>query len=169
MRASLTGVVGAERSGVRDRLMRLAGASGTIYLVLSLFPLCFLIAASHGWPSERSTVISVTSFDGREYDGFGLTYQGLAGGVLLWSELLLVIAALEVSFRGGRFARIAHAALLAWALFLAANFWWVASASGNRPIAGMLPIVTIGALLVLVRWRQASDLRAHHGRAAHAS
>jgi hypothetical protein len=149
--------------------MRLAGASGTIYLVLSLFPLGFLIAASHGWPSERSTVISVTRFDGREYDGFGLTYQGLAGGLLLWSELLLVIAALVVSFRGGRCARVAHAAQLAWALFLAVNFWWVAGASGYRPIAGMLPVVTLGALLVLARWRQASGLRVPDGQAAHSS
>ncbi len=153
----------AERSGVGDRLLRLAGASGTVYLVLSLFPLSFLIAAGHGWPRERSTVISITKSDGREFDGFGLTYQGFGGGLLLWSELLLVIAALVVSFRGGRGARVAHAGLLAWALFLALNFWWVVGAGDYRPIAWMLPIVTLGAVLVLVRWRHASGLRAPHG------
>jgi len=157
--ASLFHVVRAERSGVRDRLLRLAGASGTVYLVLSLFPLGFLLAASHGWPTERSTVISVTKFDGREVDGFGLTYQGFRGGLLLWSELLLVVAALVVSFRNGRGARIAHAGLLAWALLLAANFWWVFGAGDFSQIAWMLPIVTIGAALVLVRWWQASRSR----------
>ena len=153
--ASLTDVVRAKHSGIGDRLPRLAGAWGTVNLVLSLFPLSFLIAAGHGWPTERSTVISVTKGDGREYDGFALTYQGFGGGLLLWSELLLVIAALVVSFRGGRCARLAHAGLLAWALFLAANFWWVIGEGDYLPIAWMLPIVTLGAVLVLVRWKQA--------------
>jgi hypothetical protein len=161
--------VGAQRSGTPDRLLRLAGAGGTVYLVLSLFPLSFLIAAGRGWPTERSTVISVTKGDGREYDGFGLTYQGFGGGLLLWSEILLVVVALVASFRGGRFVRAAHTGLLAWALFLALNFWWVIVAGSYRPIAWMLPIVTLGAVLVLVRWRQASGLRAPTGRNAHSS
>jgi hypothetical protein len=165
----LCDVVGAERSGVGDRLLRVAGAWGTVYLVLSLVPLAFLIAAGHGWPTERSTVISVTDNDGSQYDGFGLTYQGFGGGLLLWSELLLVVAALMVSVRGGRFARVAHAGLLAWALFLALNFWWVIGAGDYLPIAWMLPIVTVGAVLVLVRWWQASGLRAPTGRDAHSS
>lgn len=123
--------------------------------MLSLLPLCFLLGAGHGWPAERSTVISIMN-DGREYDGFGLTYEGLGGGLLLWGELLLVVAALVLSRRGGWPARIAHVGLVAWALLLAANFWWVIAASGYRGIAWMLPIVTLGAGLVAARWRSQS-------------
>jgi hypothetical protein len=155
--------VDAERSGPWSRLERLAVAGGTVYLVLSLLPLSFLLAAGGGWPTERSTVISITR-NGREYDGFGLTYEGLAGGLLLWGELLLVASAVVLSRRGGRFARTAHAGLIAWALLLAANFWWVIAASGYLLIVWMLPIVTLGAGFVVVRWRQAPGSRAPAGR-----
>ena len=135
------------------RLARLSRAGGTAYVVLSLAPLCFLIATGGGWPAERSTVISITVDGGREYDGFGLTSEGHAGGLWLWGELLLVLAALVLSRRGGRPARIADVALVAWSVLLAANFWWVIAASGYLGLAWMLPIVTLGAGLVAARWR----------------
>lgn len=140
--------------------MRLAGAGGTAYLVLSLLPLCFLLIAGGGWPTERSTVISTTLYDGREYDGFGLTYEGLGGGLLLWGELLLVVAALVLSCRGGRLARIAHVGSVAWAVLLAGNFWWVIAGCGYRDAAWMLPIVTLGAGLVVARSFRALGPRA---------
>jgi hypothetical protein len=152
--------MGAQRSGLWTRIAQLASAGGTVYLVLSLFPLGYLLAAGRGWPTERSTVISVTRHDGREFDGFGLTYEGLGGGLLLWSELLAVIAALLLSRGGGCFARIAHLGLAAWALMLAANFWWVISAGDYRAVDWMLPIVTLGAGLVVARGFRSSDSRA---------
>jgi hypothetical protein len=160
------GVVDARRSGVWKRIARRAAAAGTAYLLLSLLPLCFLLAAGLGWPTERSTVISVTLHDGREVHGFGLTYQGFGGGLLLWGELLFVVAALILSCRGDRIARIAHAGLIAWAVLLAASFWWVIVASGFLALGWMLPIVTLGAGLVVARWLQARGPRAPAGRRA---
>ncbi len=163
---SLSGVVRTQRSELWRWIARFASAGGTAYLVLSLVPLGFLLASGRGWPTERSAVISISRGDGREYDGFGLTYEGLGGGILLWGELLLVIAALILTWRERRLARIAHLGLVLWALLLAANFWWVITASGYGAIAWMLPIVTLGAGMVLVRWRQSFAARASDGRRA---
>jgi hypothetical protein len=85
---------------------------------------------------------------------------------LLWGEHLFVAAGLILSCRGDRFARIAHVGLVAWAVLLAANFWWVFAASGFRPLAWMLPIVTLGAGMVVARWLQSPGPRAPDGRRA---
>ncbi len=135
----------------RRTLAGIVRAGGVLYAALSVLPLVFLVAAGGGWAGERATVISTTKHDGRVYDGFALAYEGLAGGVLLWGELLIVLGALALSFARGRLALGAHGVLAAWALLLAANVWWVVLSGGYGPMRWMLPIVTLGAALVIGR------------------
>jgi len=125
--------------------------AGAVYAAASAGPLAVLLVASGGWPGERATVISTTKFEGRRYDGVGLAYEGALGGVLLWGELALVLVAFGLSFARGRLALAGHAVLVAWAALLAANFWWVSLAGDYAGVRWALPIVTVGAALVVAR------------------
>lgn len=125
----------------------LARVGAVIYSALSTFPLVFLLAVSRGRVTERATVLSTTKYDGREFDGFGLTYNGLSGTALLWAQLLIVLVAVLVSCRRGVVGVSARGVLCAWALFLIANTAWVVLGGGYTQMAWLIAVAAVGGLL----------------------
>ncbi len=141
----------ARDTTARNTLTGTVRAAGALYACLSVLPLVLLVATAGGWPGERATVVSTSKPDGRVYDGFAMTYEGVLGGVLLWAQMLAVLAALPLSFTRGRTGLAAHGVLAAWTLLLAANFWWVTLAGGYDAMRWTLPVVAGGFVLVAGR------------------
>lgn len=117
------------------------------YSALSALPLVFLLVASRGWLTERATVLSTTKHDGRAFDGFGLTYDGAGGTMLLWAQLVIVLVAIGFSFRPGPLGVCARAAMCVWALFLLGNTLWVVLAGGYLQVSWLIAVAAVGGAL----------------------
>jgi hypothetical protein len=122
-----------------------------VFLIGSLLPLVVLLIAAGGWVGgERATVFETTTA-GRTISAWGLTYEGAAGSLLLWGELLLVAAALVIVGRTSNLLlrRASLIVLIAWAALIAANIWWL-RLEARWDVLPAAPIwVTLGCACVL--------------------
>jgi hypothetical protein len=91
-----------------------------LFALGSLIPLLWL-AESYG-NGGVARVFGHNS-NGVDHGVWGLTYSGIAGGLLLWLQIIAVIAAnIFTLLRSNRLRRIGHGAIIAWAA------WWMMGA-----------------------------------------
>ena len=92
-----------------------------------------------------------TTIDDRTYNAIGLTYSGLIGTVWLWSQAIIVLAAIVLSvLRGSRLRRIGHGILVAWSALWFANAVWLPALDGSWVVASILGVLFGGLFLCTV-------------------
>lgn len=110
---------------VRSDLRKLAIGGAWLFAVGSLFPLAWLIWFSNGGFLAVGHVFS-THINGQDVTMPLLSYSGLAGFLLIWSQVLLVSAAILLAafprYVPLRWRRLGHAMLAGW------NTLWVIGA-----------------------------------------
>lgn len=126
---------------------------------------------SKGWPGTgRTTVYSATA-DGVRHDAVGLTWDGASGTVLLWTEAIVIAAAIVASaLPVTALRRAGHATLLAWSALWLANGIWITSYGAPWRVwctwVGVLGLFFACTLYRTVRgWRSRSPRLhvEHHG------
>lgn len=98
-------------------LHRIAVGGAWLFSIGSLFPLLWL-ASAHS-PDGVARVFGTNS-GGVDHGVWGLTYSGVIGGMLLWTQILAVIAANVFTLvPNNRLRRIGHGFMIGWAA------WWM--------------------------------------------
>src|SRR5262245_37081357 len=101
--------------GWKSDLHKLALGGAWLFAVGTLIPLLWLAVQSDVGVSR----VFGTSVNGQDHGVWGLTYSGISGGLLLWVEILAVMAANALSvLPNDRLRRIGHGFFIFW------SGWW---------------------------------------------
>lgn len=114
-----------------------------------------VVLATLHWPiATTQTRIASTTTDGHTYDAFGLTYIGVGGAVLLWTQVILLLSAIIVSTRSATWPRrAAHVMLVSWAALWLANGLWLPLMDEGNEVTALAVGGVLGALLVCTVYR----------------
>lgn len=158
---------------MRDKLAKLLAvldrsALGGAWL-FAVGTLCGLVwFISQGWPGSGRTTIVSTSVGENRYHGIGLTYTGMPGTILLWSEALVLLAAIVLSVLPRTpLRRIGHGLLIAWSALWVANFVWLTVVGGTWMLLWTIWPILLGVLFLCTLYRAARGWRARpsgHGQ-----
>jgi hypothetical protein len=117
-----------------------------------------MLVATGGWVGSETATIFQTTTNGKTFTAWGLQYHGVLGSIVLWAQFLGVGLGLWMStLPHVRLRRSGLVVILAWALLLLGNAWWLRVAARWDMLPYAAAVVSVGfictAYLVATRWR----------------
>jgi hypothetical protein len=128
------------------------------FLLASLCPLAVMLVTTKGWVGSETATIFQTTTNDRTFTAWGLQYHGVLGSLVLWMQFLGVGLALWMSTLSHvLLRRAALMVILAWALLMLGNAWWLRIVARWDMLPYAAAVVSVGfictAYLVAIRWR----------------